>query len=535
MGNLLTVYLSLFFLISGSALEYGLRIGFYLICSLPFLLCGFSYLGHKKLVFPRQLTLVWIGFSFFYLIATLFSPDYQISIENFLLYQSAFLTAIYFFNNKKTSQEIIERILIITSILFTLAFIFKNYLLQQVKYIDVNQIYNLFFPVTSNNNLGILLGAAILILFLRKRYTFMAFFVPFFLISYSRSAYLSLFSAFLITFFLKSKEWLNKCNKKIILMAVIIAALTFVLGVFIFVPRPDSLSHRDMYFKEAITGFLDRPFTGYGSGNFVAVSRNYAAESRGTFGSTSHNILLDILSGGGVFSFILFSLFVFLILKKGRHDLSYIIYTYLLVCFMFSYIFMLPSVLLLFFIIAGLTYEEKESIQMERVAPAFAVIIMLASLYLGYSEALYIKGNYKESLQIYPFRKEAYEEYISQMGLNQKAEIYTHINRYKKYFPDVFEQLNYSANTYKRIGDYKNSLKDFMTTYENGTGFNPAVAREIHQLHLLLGDREAAYGFGIGFINRILSNQNKYPHMVYDTKIFCIYLNKFFLDKDYCF
>ena len=526
----ITLYLSVIFFTSGLAVRYGDRISYYVILLLPFFIYLQAFLKKEKIIFPKKLTLVWFGFSLFDLIATVLSLDHQFSIERFLLYQSAFLICVYFINKKNQLKDVVDKIIIWFAVIFTIAFIFKDKILSSVYYIDVNQAYNFFFPVYPNNNhLGIWLGMTIVLLFIQRKFIFVMVLAPFFLLSYSRSAYIGLFVTVLPALFL-IKKW-----KKLLWNILILSFIVFILSVAIFVPRGELLSGRGFYFREALMGFADRPLFGYGPGNFTAISRNYAAASRGTFGSVAHNIFLDILSGSGIFAFAFFSPFIFLILKKSRKTIHYPLLIFLLSCFMITYIYAMPAVLILFFILAGLVYEEREQLKLNHFGIVFAAMIFIAATYLGYSEALYLKGDQARSLQIYPFRKEAYEEYMSQIPPDNKAEAYKYINMYKKNFPGVFEQLNYSANTYKRIGDYERSLEDFMTIYKNGTGFNPAIAREIHLLYLLMDDPVSSYRFSMGFVRKILSDPAKYPQMVSETQNLCIYFNKFFLDKGSCF
>lgn len=535
MGFFVSFYLLSIFLLSGLALRYGDRISFYLILMLPFFLYLHSFIKKERLRFPRQLTILWIGFSIFDFISTVLSYDHELSIERFLLYQIGFLTLIYFYNKKQMLTPAMNNVIVFSALVFTAASIFRDRIMAAVSIFDVNQIFNFYFPlIKGNNHLGIWLGMAIIVLLNMGNPLLLMAFIPFFLSAYSRSAYLGLFVALVAMYFSRFKKFISG---KVFIPYVFVglATVIFVFAVGIFVDRDDFLSDRPEYYNEAIMGFLDRPLIGYGPGNFTSISRKYATVSKGVFASNSHNLLLDILSGSGIFAFIFFCLFVFLILKNGKKNRNLPVFLFLLTVAVASYIFVMPSYMLLFFMFAGLSYEDNSFINISGLGEAATVAIFVTAVYLGTSEALYLKGDFEKSLSLYPFRKGVYESMIMQISpIDLKAK-YVMVNRYKEYFPGNFEQIFFSADTYERMGDNKKALEDYMDLYDNGSGFNPYIVKRITSINIKLGNPVRGYYFAKDFINRVLGNHKIYGHMVNDTYDLCSYINKYYLDKGVCF
>lgn len=530
MSIFLWAYLSLIFLMSGLAVNYGNRVAFYFVLLLPFFLNLLFLFRKEKVFFPRKLTLIWFGFSLFDLISTILSSDKQLSIERFLLYQSLYLTAVYVYNKKTTFKPLIEKLIIIFSIIFTLAFVFKDAILKYPIYFDLEELFNFFHPAIKNNNhLGIWLGMVTILFISWKKIIPLIIFLPFFLISYSRTAFAGLFFVQWLRFYsLKKKH-------SLLLPIMIVMVIVFVLAVAILVPRDDVLSDRVYLYKEAILGFVDKPFFGYGSGNFTVASLKRSLESNGVANNNSHNIFLDVLSESGIFAFVFFVWFIYLILKKSNKSIDKSIFIYLLISATLSYINKMPAFMLLFFIFIGLSYEEKKSISLKRIIVFWVIILSFTSLYLGYSELLYYREDYEKSLKMYPYRKEVYEKLVSQIIYADSEMTTKYLDLYGKFFPGIFKQIIFSADTYKSLGDYNKALNNYVSLYKNGQGFNPDIVRNIHYLYLEADRPIRSYYFTKGFIHKVMSEPKRYRVIFDDTYELCIYINTFFLDKPACF
>lgn len=530
MDFIITCYFFIIFLLSGLSLHLGDRVSYYLILILPFILYFYLYVNKVKLSFPNKLLLAWLGFSLFDLTSSTLSTDKQLSIERFLLYQSLFMVAIFVFNKKSLIKPLIEKLIIIFSFVFIFAFIFKDIIIKFPAYFDVNELFNFYHPVIKNNNhLGIWLGMAILILLSWKKNLSSFLLTPFFLISYSRTAFVGFFTVIC--------TWVYGLKKKhlLILPVLLISIFVFILSVVIFVPRDDILSDRVYLYKEAILGFFDRPIFGYGSGNFTEASLKRSLESNGVANNNSHNIFLDVLVESGIFAFIFFATFIYLVLKGSKQGDSKSIFIYLLICATLSYINKMPVFMLLFFVYAGLTYEEKEKVDIKWITLIWVTALFLVSSYLGYSEYLYIKENFDKSLRLYPYRKEAYEKLVSQIIYSDTDKAKRYLNLYEKHFPGVFNQVYFSADIYQRIGNNDKALIRYMSLYETGIGFNPSMVLRIHNLYLIMGRSVESYYFTKGFVNKVMIDPKKYK-LIYDgTYELCIYINRFFLDKPACF
>lgn len=536
MGLFISLYLLVIFIFSGLGLHLGNRISYYLILILPFVLYFHSFTNKEKIGFPKKLTVLWFFFTFFELISTILSYDHELSIERLLLYIVGFFILVYFYNKKDYLKPYIRKTIISAALIFTAAFLFKDVLMKYVQIFDVNQLFNFYFPlVRGNNHLGIWLGMTILILLSEKRLILLTIFAPFFIFAYSRSAYLGVFVAITILLVNKFRGFIFKENKIILYCLFILVSIIFILGIAIFVPRNDFLSDRPEYYKIAIKGFNDKPLFGNGPGNYVYLSRKYAAISNGVFGTSSHNIFLDILSGSGLFAFVFFCLILVQIIKNNHRNHDYAVFVFLLTVAMASYIYVMPTYMLLFFIYAGLSFKDETCVRSGVLHNAIITTIFLIAIYMAFSEALFIRENYIKSLSLYPFRKDAYEAMIMQISPLEKSAKYVGLIKYKKHFPYNFEQLNFSANIYSRMGDYKKALTDYLEIYRNKSGFSSKIVKEIMWLYITLGEPTKGYYFAKNFIRTVFNDKYNYEHIINDTYDLCIYVNKHYLDKGACF
>jgi len=525
------LYLLVIILVPGLAIRFGDRIEFYLILFFPLMLYLRSFFKKNILHFPHKLTSAWFGFTFFSFISVTLSHDKQLSIETFLVYQAAFLIGIFFYNDKLLLKSVINKSIFTSSLIFITAFLLKDEILQFTNIFDPNQILNFFITSTyANNHLGIWLGMSVIISIASYSLGWVVLFTPFLLISFSRSAYLGLLVVSVLDIY-KRKHVANLTKYIGILLWIFVV----VLAIIIIVPRANILSDRPEYYKEALMGFVDKPLFGYGLGNFTEISRKYASISNGVFGTTSHNILFDMLSGSGIFSFIFFVLFLKIFYSSHEDNLYFKLAIFLFICFNASYIFAMPVLLVLFFVYIGLSYRENRFFRSRYLAIVGAIFLAFVSVYLGYSEALFLIKNYSKSIAVFPYRKQVYESLVVQTPIQDVNEINHLLNTYKRNFPDLFETYNFSGYYYKIAEEYEHALRDYLVIFENGTGFNPTIAYEIQLLYLKLNKPVKAYEFSKMFISRILNNPNKYRHMFNSTYDFCIKTNKFFLDKAACF
>ena len=537
MSLLVFVYLLVLFVFSGLSIRLGDRIGFYMVLFFPLFLFFSAYSINKKLSIPKKLGVAWFAFSIFDLIATYFSPNRELSIERFLIYQASFLAGIGFYSLKQKINNSLDAGIKWSAVIFVLAFLFKDYLLSSVRLIDTNQAFNFFYPYyPDNNHLGIWLGLVLIYLFANKKYFNTIVYLPFFILSLSRSAFVALYGVMVINLMQGKAYTVNsliKSKKRFWILLIVVSTL-FLVGVAIFIPRNTLIGHRDKYIEVALRGFRESPLIGIGPGNYVYISRQYSALTKGTFGTSSHNIFTDILSGSGIFAFVWFCVFFYLAVRHRQNNRYFNSFIYLFLCFMMTYIYLMPVMMLLFMSYLGLSYQEEENYNIPPIIPLTSIAIFLVGICLLFSEVLYLRENYEQSLKIYPYRNNAYQEMISQIPYDQKEELLTKLETYKKHFPDSFDQLNYSANIYSRMGEYEKALADYKKLYREGTGFNVYFAKEISQLYLKLNDPVAAYRFSINFIREVFDNPDKYGHMTYNVKLFCIDTYKFFLNKSEC-
>jgi len=533
--NIFGFLISLIFIVDGLNLWGGKEVVYYLILFLPFLLYLYGYIKKKKLFSPKKLIYLWAGFSLFSLISVIFSLDLHVSFEQFLLYQSLFLITVYFWNDKENLSKLIEFVINYLSLFFILAFIFKDQILK-LNIISSNDNVNLFFPVIGgHNHLGDFLGLAIISSFIKKKYYLIIFFAVFFIISFSRSSYLALFIAFSALIFLK-KIPINFKQGSILISLILIVFFAFTFSTREF--RPNNFpfkkilmnfnlgqkiftGHRDKFFLSALLGFKDKPFFGYGMGNYIQISKKYASLFGGIKSDISHNLFLDILSGNGIFAFIFFMAFICLILKKGEKNLNFYLIIYLLINFSFDYTYTSNSLLLLFFLLLASIYKDNSILNVKKLYSLGLIIIFLPAIFMIISQIFFNKKNYRSSISFYPLKKEAYRELINSEVNNNKKLTEQYLKMYQQRFPSNLDQLYISAQTYEIMKDYKSSLVYYKKLYDEGYGFNRKNVLKIYVLYKNLKNSKMAYSAVKDFITKV-KKEKKYFLMTYQARLLCL-------------
>jgi O-antigen ligase len=261
--------------------------------------------------------------------------------------------------------------------------------------------YQLVFPLYSNHNhLGDFLGIPLIWLFYdwinkKDKIDLLTFFLflPFFIFSFLRSAYLD----FLIIggfIFLKNKN-LNHQKRKFGLSFLIGVFLVFVLTqreiyqikpldqlpplfkkIINFEPR-SFFSGRPEYFSQGIKGFLERPFFGWGLGNYIYPSQKYVSQNLSQV-SSALNLPLTLLVELGIFGFFLFLFFVILIIKEINYQEKpiYFLFSYLSLNFLTDYTYSIYGLFLFWFLLGGLSIKEKKK-NKTNLYPIFSLLVLI--------------------------------------------------------------------------------------------------------------------------------------------------------------
>lgn len=243
----------------------------------------------------------------------------------------------------------------------------------------------------SHNHLGdfLVLPMFISLYFLfkkgQKKYLLpLVLFFPFFIFSYSRSAYLSFIftgSVFLTQWFLIGDSKLRKSIPALFAsLGIIITSLFFVITVFesgyvsFLNPIHQELvstfglrfkhfgANRPEYIRTAINSIKEKPFFGVGPGNFRYASMKYSSIPNYSTHS-SHNIFFDVLVEYGFATFLIFLVFISFTVWKLMQTPSIYGYLYmaLLLNFQTDYTFRIFSIALLFCIFTGIIFKMKKN------------------------------------------------------------------------------------------------------------------------------------------------------------------------------
>jgi len=479
--------LTTFLLVEGTGTIISRESINYLYLFLPTLFFFYLKIKKKSIFFPKHLSIIYGLFLFFSLISTVFfSVDKQISFELVSFYFAAFLIFIFFYNNKELAKKYIRIAVFAGSILFTIVYLFK---------LNINPVdsYQLVMPYYNNihNHLGDFLGLGLVVfaysLILKKENNwFLAFilFLPFFLFSFSRSAYFALLVTLLFLLIKNKSIRLFSLKTTVILILLVLSMVFF----FVIVKEVNNktivgkvnqllsskfnlqgkefAAGRLIYLKQGINSFIDHPLFGVGPGNFIYASKKYASPQTQWYDfsstDTAHSLPLDILSENGGLAFIFFGLFILLILinifKKNNLE-NYLLF-YLLVNFQTDYTYRIYSLFILFMILAAAIYEEKKTktnqLNIYTLLGMASLIIFTAI----FTTQILLKFSYLLPSIIYPLNKDAYKTMINekvqqgncQLAKKDALKLYSVSSGY-------LPTLEFLSQFYNTCGDKKNAIK----------------------------------------------------------------------------
>ncbi len=327
------------------------------------LLLVLSIVWRKKIEFPSG-SLLYIIFLALMSLSMTWSKDGQASFEYLTLFLSGGLFWVSFYNLRKEFKGGFGKLVIILGLIFGILFVASS--LLGVGSVNGRSLYLQASMSKNHNHLGdlwapVLVVIGYLLIKTQKRLYWLlaAIGVYFLAISLSRAAYVAL-AAGLIYLFAK-QGWLVKHKKALKLFMLVFVALSIFAGAqkITLLSRP--------YFGQAIVGFTRNPL-GVGMGNFGILSSDPANHLLGMsgFSSIAHNIVLEILTGMGVFGFA-FLAWLIVILKEvwsnnKKKDIIYqAIFVSLGVNFLFDTTYFVPAMLWLWFTALGLAQTKKNN------------------------------------------------------------------------------------------------------------------------------------------------------------------------------
>jgi hypothetical protein len=447
-------------------------------------------------------------------ISFLFSVDKINSINHFIFYLSAFFVFLVGVNERKILAKNLKKILIIFSILFCLLSLLPRSFFPPTA-------LQLVFPLYPNHNhLGDFLGLTIIYLIYslinkkdEKGLWLLIFFLPFFLLSFSRSAYLDLL---IILFFL-----LRKSNKFFWLIGIVFiffifsqqgiyriwpfsSAYPFITEKLQFQPR-SFLSSRPEYFSHAIKGFLEKPVFGWGLGNFIYPSNKYVSQNLQQVLSAL-NLPLTILTEVGIFGFLAFIGFWLAVVKKINFDKKpyYYLFFYLCLNFLTDYTYAIYGMYLLLFLLAGSmikTEKEKDF----SLYPFFALITLFIIFLKLTGQILFLSGQLALALRFFPYQHQVYQQLISQAyengEINKAKKIaYDYLNQSSFY---NFEATAFLSDFYQQIGEDKKALESLKFYLQNNRFPNFDLVKKAYLLAKKLKGKKYADNFFAVIFNNL--------------------------------
>ncbi len=352
----------------------------------------FIIISKKKLILNNKPYSYYFIYIFLSILSTCFSQNLVHSLLYLLFYNALFIIFIYTNINKIHIAKPIIFTIYTVSVVYCIYSMFLPIIANSKLFIPSSGYQFVYSTYSSHNHLGDFLILPLISCFyilLTNKMTklqtvnyvlFILFFLPFFYFSFSRSAYLSLSLSLIIMvlFFIKSKlKNFNIVNLGL-LLSIVFLSILFIFSMIPNLTPPTNYIHayliknenlrsklifaaRGEYTREAVFSIIEHPLIGVGPGNFILASQKYNPISS-KWTESSHNIFLDIASEQGILAVIVFIVFLVMIIKKSKKNVYFFMALGLILNFQTDYTFRIYSFLLLFFILLGLCYEEKEKL-----------------------------------------------------------------------------------------------------------------------------------------------------------------------------
>lgn len=345
-----------------------------------------------------------IAISFLIISSFLFSVSISVSLEKLLLFIGCFM--VFFLS----SQFKIETRIALLPIFITVGIYTFLYLLRLSNWIPLPFLtsggYQMVLPTTDNHNhLGDLIGLIVVMIpfIVKSKYaqkTLLYLLIPILILSFSKSALLSLGITFIAAFFIetdhekKQKMLFDMFRSLYIVIPVIMVYSSefshnrfiepiqkYVSYAFQIVPKP-LLSTRDVYFSQVVT-FINRMIPeqigfGVGLGNFSYLSSSVVTDINYKIGS-AHNFILNLFVEGGLLSVFWFLVFFALVVFSGlrKKIIAVLPVIYILINFQTDYTYQIPLMLLLLFFYAGQVHAHYS---ISSLSPRVYLILLLIGI-----------------------------------------------------------------------------------------------------------------------------------------------------------
>lgn len=415
-----------------------------LILPLPFFLLGLSSKELKLERVPNWLLILWLIFLVFVGLSVVNSTNLLFSLPAYFQLLTVFLFFLLFLSVLKKGDLVSIFGLILTTSFF-LCFLSFYYLLPTVgKPTGMNLVYATYGHSHLADYLLLVIPFVLALLITsQKKKSFFAslliFYLVCFVLTFSRGAFLILpLVVLLMVFLVKPQSSLKKLLSWLLILiplGLLLLVLFFSLSSFgvkamRFQPdhwlvkqlvKPEFQAKRLDYWQQALEGFKERPFFGFGWGTFEIVALRFQRETAG-WSNYAHNFYLQVLSEAGIlalFSFLIFLLLSFrliwrLLMRNKNNSFLLGGFGAILASSLHSlvdYDWHFPGVFLTFlFILAGLFALQSRDFKKKRrdrikkcLLGSLALLIFVFGWIQIADEYFYQKGDYLKAITFSPW------------------------------------------------------------------------------------------------------------------------------------
>ncbi len=456
---LLSGYLLLIFLINVFPVDNAPNLNIYFTAGGAFLLILYLQIVKKTIKFPK-VTIILIIFLILTGLSMIFAIDKETSYGYLLVYLACFSIFLYVYNLRdkieKSLNLIIMSLCLVASVLYLLNIGYHS------NWFASGQ--SLFYGGYFHNEIGNLLVLGIVAGMQNGlNYLYLLFF-PIYLFAYSRSAYLALFIVSL--FHLPKKKYASICILACTLLFFLFTAKetrTYFpkiqnLAKRLEIPKDKSfLADRPLLFSYAVSSIKDTPWLGVGPGNFkFFVSRKQVDWGENT--TTAHDIFLDVAAENGLPAAVFLVIFVLTTLIYGKKSLPFYLYIALTVIFSIDFAYRYSFFIVLWFILAALSLEQKEAQTLNLSLFVVGFFILIEALLLA--DVFNYLGMYRQALLVFPLNKTANEQLISQeIAHGERKNALGDLSRYSRLYGNSYVSDYKIGWYYYKLGDIDNAIK----------------------------------------------------------------------------
>jgi len=383
----------------------------------------------------------------------------------------------------------------------------------------------------------------------RKYFLLMLVFLPALIFSYFRSSYLAFI---IIVSWLVFKKWLSQqlSLKRLVglsLLVIFLGLIFLSLGIYqkpVFILSDinqflrnnfhlnykNFFSGRDEFWLAAIKGFTENPLFGFGLGNFFNLSLKFTQSGAV---ADSSSLFLDFFAETGFFGGMVFFLIFLIIAFSGRNILNNkgnLLTKMIYVSFLTLFIFFQSgpgkhySLILTFFILGALIYQEEENLNLNGLF-FFLLLVVVFVFQSMMMSRLYLKSSrYLLAFYRFPFQKVVYQPIIEKLEKERRVEkTERFLKIYAGFFPGEPDVLNYLAGIYEKRNDKEKALFFYEKSFDwyRFQGFS--LVEKIYWLKKRLVGEEKAKLFIKKFLSEYYYLRYRYfwPDFEKEIALFC--------------